>query len=89
MRNSPQMLPPESPKMLPPALQQAHPSPAFHSDHRRRIPAAACILSLPGEMSSSHWWLRVRVWTQEATFFSEADDGRYTPRALLFDLEPR
>ena len=22
-------------------------------------------------------------------FFSEADDGRYTPRALLFDLEPR
>jgi hypothetical protein len=22
-------------------------------------------------------------------FFSEADDGRYTPRAVLFDLEPR
>jgi len=22
-------------------------------------------------------------------FFSESDDGRYTPRALLFDLEPR
>lgn len=33
------------------------------------------------------------VWLQgqdaRDVFFSESDDGRYTPRALLFDLEPR